>query len=366
MGRQTKKRLAVLEEERGRFSIPNKPKILEARDVRWRQRLLPMLFPYSEYFLRDPKGWVVKTKSDNKNTIFKELARYTFHKYKIPKHLETAWTSIRLFDYPWFNDTPLPLWYIYATQGMSLPKTLAKDKLTKREVFYFLSCPLDIDIKEAFWYCIVRAEVDNIGIAGKIAKTKLARTKNPFDPFWQNVARFFSRNQRLSVTDIDDLIDYISHRKENSPDFNLKGRTVESLKEQMENWHRDLSRLRQIGGGAWEGLNIPDSQIIRGKKDNQVIWRMEQITTGNALAQEGNKMRHCVVSYKEKCMKGHCYIWSLTKEENGSVSRALTIEIARGPRVVQCRGLANRLPRPDEISVLAEWCKKYDIGYSPS
>ena len=73
-------------------------------------------------------------------------------------------------------------------------------------------------------------------------------------------------------------------------------------------------------------------------------------------------MRHCVYGYKASCVAGRCSIWSLVRTDAyGSRSRRLTIELASGGAIVQKRGLANRLPRPDEDAVVARWALQFNL-----
>ena len=62
------------------------------------------------------------------------------------------------------------------------------------------------------------------------------------------------------------------------------------------------------------------------------------------------------------CVTGDCSIWSLTRTDAfGGKARRLTIEVNRYGSVVQKRGLANRLPRPEEEHVVNLWAGKFNL-----
>jgi hypothetical protein len=74
-------------------------------------------------------------------------------------------------------------------------------------------------------------------------------------------------------------------------------------------------------------------------------------------------MHHCVFSYKDRCIKGTCSIWSLTSEDMGVSKRRVTIEVNDYGRIIQARGFANRSVKSDERFIISEWAKKNNLDY---
>ena len=73
-------------------------------------------------------------------------------------------------------------------------------------------------------------------------------------------------------------------------------------------------------------------------------------------------MRHCVFGYKTRCASGDCSIWSLTRTDTfGEPVRRLTIEVNRYGKIVQKRGLVNRLPRADEAHIIDRWAAAMNL-----
>ena len=195
-------------------------------------------------------------------------------------------------------------WYIVATQGGSLHKNAAHPYMSKLETHHFLNAPAHLTSGQAaFWYAIARAQADDDAAARRIAQSKL-RDYSVASTFWKEAARFFARNP-ISVQQMNDLIDFFAFAKEADANFSFKGRTLPALRRRMEEWHRALVKEQTIAGGAWAGRAIPDVSYETGSEDQKAIWHFRQIKTGNDLFREGQRMHHCVASYKSACIEGH-------------------------------------------------------------
>ncbi len=133
----------------------------------------------------------------------------------------------------------------------------------------------------------------------------------------------------------------------------------------MEDWHHALRRNNAIGGGAWSGSPLPDVDYATGKDHHRAIWRLRQIKTGNELFREGERMHHCVASYKFACMQGTISIWSLASEYPiGRKNRGVTMEVTKDGPIVQCRGFANRLPYGNEVATAKRWANENGLTWA--
>ena len=132
----------------------------------------------------------------------------------------------------------------------------------------------------------------------------------------------------------------------------------------MEEWHRALGKQQAISGGSWEGRAIPDVAYEAGPEHRKAIWRFRQIKSGNELFREGQRMHHCVASYKSLCTHGEVSIWSLTCEyPPGHINKGVTIELRKGGTIVQCRGFANRLPYANEVTMVKRWASAHALSW---
>ncbi len=331
----------------------------------------------SGYALRPPTAWRCRLKSKSEEKRFLDLVRFCFARYRVPAHLEQVWIGgaegddfvdqITLPDRPDARRAGAPdllRWYLIAAQGGSLYKQEAHPYLSKQECHHFLTAPDEIaSLRQAMWYAVARAQSDGKDAALKVARSKIA-DYSIASSWWKEVARFFARNP-TTLQEIGDLVDFLFVAKQEDAAFTLKGRTLATLRRRMEDWHRALRRSNAIGGGAWSGSPLPDVDYATGKDHHRAIWRFRQIKTGNELFREGERMHHCVASYKFACMQGHISIWSLASEYPiGRHNRGVTMEVTKDGRIVQCRGFANRLPHGNEVTMAKRWADEHGLTWA--
>lgn len=360
MGKSTKKRQmeeAAEEEQFSQFFASKKNSGKTYRGVIKSADIIPKyLRQYSHQEIRDYDNWTYKGKSKRIEKQQIELIRYMFAAYRVPRFLENAFISEERETVSMYGP-----WYITAAQGGSLYKTCTRGLLTKKETHYFLQAPDELSIHQAIWWARAVAESNDIGIARRIALSSIGRRATDSD-FWVDVQRFFANNP-VQIKELDELVDYIASARAENAKWTIKKRSLEAVRRQSEKWHRDMIKLRHIGGGSWDGMDVPIWKGKTGKfnhdpkKNTQIEWTVFEILTGNELAREGNKMRHCVSGYKPRCMKGDCAIFTMrTSTMLYNDRRQVTIEVDPSRKTVtQARGLANRIPKPQEKAVLQKW-----------
>jgi hypothetical protein len=326
------------------------------------------------YALREPEDWRCRIKSRSEERRFIDLVRFSFARYRVAAHLENAWIDEftddlvdrigELPDTPAANRPDLRRWYLVAAQGGSLYKQHMSACLTKLETHHFLTAPDDVtSSQQALWYAVARAQTERIEIARRIGQSQLVR-HSIASTWWREVARFFARNP-VPLHEMNDLIDYLRIAKTENAGMSLKGRTLQALQRRREEWHRALRKHNAIGGGSWAGRPIPDVDYEAGSEKKKAIWRFRQIKTGNELFREGQRMHHCVASYKYLCLNDQVSIWSLTTEfPLGHINRGVTIEVRKDGAIAQCRGFANRLPYGNEVAVVKRWASEYGLRWA--
>jgi hypothetical protein len=354
-----------------------RPRAVDAYE-QFNPQLLANVEPLRGYALRAPQTWRCRIKSKSEERRFLDFIRYCFARYPVAAHLERAWIAHdpdtrrgdgarRPDGGQWNGVRPdFRRWYLIAAQGGSLYKQEAQAYLSRQETHCFLTAPDEVtSTDQAFWYAIARAHGAAPGLAVRIAQSRL-RGHAITSAFWKDAARFFARNP-LPLAEINDLIDYLRAAREEDAEFSLKGRTVTTLKRRMEAWHRALRKQREICGGAWEGSPLPDVTYEVGGERKKGLWHFRQIKTGDALFREGQRMHHCVASYKWRCMNGQVSIWSVTSEYPlGLKHRGVTIELRADSTIVQCRGFANRLPQANERTMVERWAREHGLDWQSS
>jgi hypothetical protein len=305
---------------------------------------------------------------------FIDLMRFSFARYRVAAHLENAWIDEftddlvdRVGELPYTpvaHRVDLRRWYLVAAQGGSLYKQHTSPYLTKLETHHFLAAPEEVtSSQQALWYAVARAQTARCEIARRVGQSQLVR-HSIASTWWREVARFFARNP-VPLHEMNDLIDYLRVARAENAGMSLKGRSLQALQRRREEWHRALCKHNAIGGGSWAGRPIPDVDYEAGSEKKRALWRFRQIKTGNELFREGQRMHHCVASYKRLCMSDQVSIWSLTTEfPLGRINRGVTIEVRKDSSIVQCRGFANRLPYGNEVAAVKRWAKEYGLCWA--
>lgn len=330
--------------------------------------------------VRDAWAWRPKLKTRDAGKLRLAAARHLFALYPVPVHLERIWIGADGLE---ADEVRLrKRWYVAAVRGRSLWKEEARQWLSRKEVHWFLNPPGELGFDEAFWAAIARGYTEDIGVALRIARSKIVRAPRGDLAFWREVARFFCVNP-TTLEKIDDLCDYLAAAYRRDRAYSLKGRTLASLERQMAQWHRDLAVVARIEAarrraaqararpngrasasasqcGRWAGSPLadwswqPSENAARRRREEYVVT---QIVTADELVAEGRAMHHCVWTYAQRCIAGQVSIWSLRRKTQGKVDRLLTIELDRQNRAVQVRGFANRLATADEGQVVGRWAK---------
>jgi PcfJ-like protein len=328
------------------------------------------------YALRAPEDWRCRIKSRSEERRFIDLVRFSFARYRVAAHLENAWINEFTDDLvdrvgelpytpaPHWSRVDLRRWYLVAAQGGSLYKQHTSPFLTKLETHHFLAASEEVaSSQQALWYAVARAQTEHSEIARRIGQSQLVR-HSIASTWWREVARFFARNP-VPLHEMNDLIDYLRVAKTENAGMSLKGRSLQVLQRRREEWHRALRKHNAIGGGSWAGRPIPDVDYEAGSETKRALWRFRQIKTGNELFREGQRMHHCVASYKRLCMSDQVSIWSLTTEfPLGHINRGVTIEVRNDGTIMQCRGFANRLPYGNEAAAVKRWATEYGLRWA--
>lgn len=328
---------------------------------------------YRKYAVRDPEAWRCRLRVRAPEARFLDLVRFSFARFPVPQHLETAWThGLQGCAAANQNEVAAPVapaepdfrhWYILTAQGQSLHREAACRYLTARETHLFLRAPNQVTSSaQALWYAIAKAATDDESAALRVARTKIT-DRSGASTFWKDVARFFARHP-LSVVEMNDLLDFLHAAKMADARFSIVGRTLPALRRRMADWHRVLRAAPSVAGTRWDGRPIANSTYATEGEDGRTVWRFRQIKTGEQLFEEGERMHHCVVAYKDVCASGASSIWSLSRETPGQTfNRSLTIEMTRDGRIVQCRGFANRLPLINERAIVQRWADDNGLAW---
>ena len=116
-----------------------------------------------------------------------------------------------------------------------------------------------------------------------------------------------------------------------------------------------LATWRPLPHANWR--NVVEQQIGH----HRLVWTFHELLNLSQLLAEAKVLKHCVVTYRKKCLSGESVIFSLRSQClacEPNITRELTLEIDRRSRkVIQVRGKWNRRATTQEIQVIHTWAR---------
>lgn len=329
-------------------------------------------FMLTDFFIRPFDTWIPS--SHNPEKQFSSFVRHLFCKYPVPGFMDKVWFRI---DQHKYHD-----WFIHIGTGGSLRNlSLCPIKMTNKIGCHFLRAPDDFTIEEALRFGQISALGGDIRLMNALRPTKLMSLSKTKEEFCLSVIRFFIDNPMLDTAQIGPIVDYLWHAKyevrrifvargvvqdlpPEQPNLSMTGRTVDTLLQQVDRWHRQLGKERKGGDFEWEHLKgVKDFEYMEGEEyhKNMRLWRIRELLSSKELAAEGRVMMHCVASYAHSCYKGNASIWSMTCEGYDGVENAVTIEV-RDRTICQVRGKRNVVPNDKEKAIIKRWSVKNGLN----
>lgn len=245
--------------------------------------------------------------------------------------------------------------------------------ISKKESFIFINkLPNQLKFKEdvlerslVFSKLLLKSTNSNLLLriinSSKIFQYKLFTFYNDIT-FWSIVLNILDQMDwsERTIYSLQDYIDYFEFKRYSSEDeYDLKGRTIESINRSIFEWHETSSYndlLKKIDL-KWNGI-VADPVNI--KIDNNQFL-IKEITNGKDLFREADYLKHCVYSYIESCASGFISVWSLSKKVDSTFLPCVTIEVQKNS-VVQAAGKRNRKIDDIEMQIICDWAKK--MNYS--
>lgn len=341
---------------------------------------------YYLFKLNDIENW--EPKRNNPAFQLDSLIEHLFAKYKVPKFLYKGFHNSRNATE---NHRLIEL-FLHFGSGSSLKKftNAPKLKLNNRVYHHLFSAPEELDMYQAFR----RAQILSMGgdkwLFDTLMDSKLhSPTTATQDEFWVTLIQFFITNTMVSEKKIKEIIDYIDDQKFQrrivngvwqdppSPNFSMKGRTVDSLIRLSDNWHKiqaEAARLNRIGrvinrpgvNRTYTPTPIRDfswekAQHIKGYYNNskaKEVYDIIELTNSRQLRDQSSAQRNCVYSYASQCAAGTCRIFTL-RLNNEPI---LTLQLS-GYKLVQIKGKCNRQPTESEMNHVRRWVEKDKLAF---
>lgn len=302
---------------------------------------------FRTWWINDLFEW--KPKSKQVQVQLKELTSYLFCRYKVPDFLYQGFYSTNLLYVEWF---------IHLGTGRRV-KDLNKMPIpfTQKMGHYFLQAPARLTIAEAIRFAQVRGLGGDERIADRIALSWLGSKGYDDEPFWERFVQILVTGGMFNHAKIGELIDYVREMKRAVAGYHLKGRTLQSILKQSEEWHKRSSHATVLQ--YWRPCGIEGYRYE--KQDGDIV--VEELISTKELVSEGKTMKHCVASYAHLCLKGRAAIYSFRKYTAGTMLETLaTIEVNLfSKKIVQAKGKMNK-PVSNEVRRCMElWARKTEL-----
>lgn len=297
-------------------------------------------------WVRNIHYWQPKGKGAE--TQMYSLIDYLAVEYEMPKFLYDLFFMGRHLDF-----------FEYLAGGGSMYKAandwLLPLKMTRK------MCHIFLNLREVDFYHAIRyAQVVGMGgreqLAVAFMNTEMGESFYPQrEAFWAEIMQWFCVQDSFDLMQLSPLLDYIYHCKRENLFYSLKGRTIVTLMRGMNEWHEELAKIKKVSGIVFRpsGLVGAEWEIAKQKIGEIVLyayWKMEEILCSKRLLQEGKTLHHCVYSYAQLIESQKTSIWSLQCDE----TKLVTVQVI-AKKIVQARGLYNRLPNDKEKAFIQKW-----------
>ncbi|MCC2098241.1 MAG: PcfJ domain-containing protein [Hyphomicrobiales bacterium] len=316
-------------------------------------------------WLRRPEDW--RKPTHNAARQFSSLVRHLVAAYPVPEFLDQVWWRTGPGTSR-FRD-----WFIHIGRGHNIRNARIPFDMTKRMAHHFLEAPGSYTLEAALRW----GQVIALGGDRRLVEALLATpigTNFDNHEFWTSVIRFFIANPMLDRVHTGPLIDFLDHQKFRTqdlvtgpgqiesipppqPGLSMKGRTPQALLAQMDEWHGVLRKVKAPTDAWFKASGIAGYRNETGPRDNRRVWTIRELLSGAELVEEGRRMRHCVATYTQSCLRGECSIWSMEVQSQAGIEKRQTIEVSRDGAIVQARGPRNVYPTSSEFTVLSDWAK---------
>jgi hypothetical protein len=185
------------------------------------------------------------------------------------------------------------------------------------------------------------------------------------------------KNPTATALDLEIVVEYIWRQKfatywrynrfgeeekviPSEPDFNLKGKTWDSLWRKALEWFVEAD-FAPKSVQKWEQFRLKNKYVRTETRGDFVF---EQLLSQKELIKEGKQMNHCVGSYSRRCLINNSAIFSMQNILENKKT-LVTVEINPQTReLIQARRRFNNYPSTLEQEIISEWLKQNDLKLS--
>lgn len=232
---------------------------------------------------------------------------------------------------------------------------------TQKMAHYFLQAPAVFSVTEALRWAQAKGLGADERLAERFVYSWIGNKPYGDEVFWETFIRLVIQGEMFSYDKLTDIIDYVREARIENRNYSLKGRTLQSLTRQSDEWHKKDVLIK--GPLTWNSCGIEGYKF---EKKEEVI-ALEELLGSKLLRNEGRTMKHCVGSYVTQCRTGKSAIFSMRKYSFEMFTATLaTIEVKLDlKRVVQARSKANSIISADARKHLHIWAESQGLSINP-
>ena len=306
-------------------------------------------------WVRPLETWTPRARSVRRQR--ESLTRHLLLEYPVPEFLKPA---LSRFDPTWTRVA------IVIGRGNSLlkqgPAIEGLPPLNRAIVRAFVQSSREFSP----WQALRRAQVLSLGgselLARRAAGSSLAGSAGN-EVRWVGALAWYVRvSDRFPRYLFERWVSFVASKFDDDDGWSLAGRDPREVASQICRFEAEL-RKREARSDfpmvfpeselhAWRVETVdPDGRASR--------WWFRQIRTGRDLFYEGERMGHCIFSYRDCARRGAVSIWSLSLDGKP----ILTIEVTDG-QVNEVRGRFNRTAERAERSIIGQWASGNQLRVS--
>lgn len=168
--------------------------------------------------------------------------------------------------------------------------------------------------------------------------------------------QFFALYPAVEIWQLNQYIEYIADQFKNDPNFNLKGKTIQSIAAASEVYLKQ-KRKDEMMERNWNESGIPVLEGEDAERDG-LKWKIFELTNAWELHEEGEALHHCIGDYVEECQSGESAIFSLREFDTRADDwkRMCSVEIEmETKKVIEARAVNNEIPDKQMQDYLFQW-----------
>lgn len=314
--------------------------------------VLANMSAFGKMMVRSVDSW--KKESFVAEDQLRSFIKHCFTNYDVPQFMENAFGG---------ENKVHMLWYIQLGRGDSVQKLSGFPvEFTKRMAHEFRNIKRALTIPRA----IRMAQALGFGATNERAELiAWSALSESFDSeaFRTELLKFFAVAEgdiRLDLFQI--TIDYLFYMKAENEAFTMKGRIWDVLYIQALGWHRDMLKKKAAeSNNQWKPADIGNFCM----EEDEARFVITQLTSSEALYDEGEEMEHCVADYVYQCSVGESAIFSLRKFTKGDefYETLATIEVLPNEKeVIQAKAKYNDMISQEAHDVIVKWAKQEGLS----